>query len=81
MNNNINPAFSGTHTSRKKRNRVPLSCTICRKRRLRCDKQKPSCSNCCSLNISHLCHYMRQTWAENEAEWSEDDDIEFLRRK
>lgn len=81
MNNNINPAFSGTHTSRKKRNRVPLSCTICRKRRLRCDKQKPSCSNCCSLNISHLCHYMRQTWAENEEEWSEDDEIEFLRRK
>ena len=81
MNNNTDPAITGARASRKKRNRVPLSCTICRKRRLRCDKQKPSCSNCCLLNISHLCHYMRQTWAENEEEWLEDDEIGFLRRK
>ncbi|KAG0671423.1 hypothetical protein C6P45_000590 [Maudiozyma exigua] len=81
MNNTIDRRFSGQHTSRKKRNRIPLSCTICRKRRLKCDKQKPSCSNCCLLNISHLCHYMRQTWAENDEEWSENDEIEFLSRK
>lgn len=81
MNNTSDRRFSGPPISRKKRNRTPLSCTICRKRRLKCDKQKPSCSNCCLLNISHLCHYMRQTWAENDEEWSENDEIEFLRRK
>lgn len=67
--------------SRRRRNRVPLSCTICRKRRLRCDKQKPYCSNCKQLNIAHLCHYMRQIWASNDDMWSEDDEISFLKRK
>ncbi|CAB4254748.1 similar to Saccharomyces cerevisiae YLR256W HAP1 Zinc finger transcription factor involved in the complex regulation of gene expression in response to levels of heme and oxygen [Maudiozyma barnettii] len=68
-------------TSRKKRNRVPLSCTICRKRRLRCDKQKPYCSNCKLLNISHLCHYMKQLWADDKETWSEHDEISFLKIK
>ncbi|SMN19464.1 similar to Saccharomyces cerevisiae YLR256W HAP1 Zinc finger transcription factor involved in the complex regulation of gene expression in response to levels of heme and oxygen [Maudiozyma saulgeensis] len=73
--------ISSSATARKKRNRVPLSCTICRKRRLRCDKQKPFCANCQQLNISHLCHYMKQLWAEDREPWSENDEISFLKVK
>lgn len=41
----------------KKRNRVPLSCSVCRKRKSRCDRVKPVCGSCKLKSIAHLCFY------------------------
>lgn len=41
---------------KKKRNRVPTSCDQCRKRKLKCDRQKP-CSNCVKSQNQKLCKY------------------------
>ncbi|KAG7663543.1 uncharacterized protein J8A68_002927 [[Candida] subhashii] len=43
--------------SYKKRNRIPASCTICRKRKAKCDRQKPTCGACIKKSLSHLCFY------------------------
>lgn len=67
--------------SKVRRNRTPLSCTICRKRRLKCDKQRPFCFNCSQLNIAHLCHYMKQPWVDDNDNLSENDENYFLKRK
>lgn len=48
----------------RKRNRVPISCVICRRRKVKCDKQKPQCSNCIKNNVQHLCHYLEPKWAK-----------------
>lgn len=42
----------------KKRSRVrqPLSCSVCRKRKLKCDRARP-CGTCIKKSIVHLCHY------------------------
>ncbi|CDK27589.1 unnamed protein product [Kuraishia capsulata CBS 1993] len=50
--------------SRRKRNRVPMSCTICRRRKVKCDKRKPKCANCKKRGVQHLCHYLVPTWAK-----------------
>ncbi|CAN3376955.1 hypothetical protein DIURU_001727 [Diutina rugosa] len=41
----------------KKRNRVPASCSVCRKRKSKCDRVKPICGSCKKKSISHLCYY------------------------
>lgn len=48
----------------RRRNRVPISCVICRRRKVKCDKQKPQCSNCIKNNVQHLCHYLEPKWAK-----------------
>ena len=49
------------------RKRVPLSCLICKKRKVKCDKIKPACSGCQKNGVAHLCKYMEPEWArENE---------------
>lgn len=48
----------------RKRNRVPISCVICRRRKVKCDKQKPQCQNCIKNNVQHLCHYLEPVWAQ-----------------
>jgi heme activator protein 1 len=48
----------------RKRNRVPISCVICRRRKVKCDKQKPQCLNCIKNNVQHLCHYLEPKWAQ-----------------
>ncbi|KAH3900434.1 Hap1p SCDLUD_003415 [Saccharomycodes ludwigii] len=65
---------------KRKRNRVPLSCTICRKRKVKCDKTRPHCKQCEKTGMSHLCHYMEQSWAEEaEKELSKDVELKELR--
>lgn len=44
------------HKVKKTRNRVPTSCEYCRKRKLKCDRQKP-CSNCEKAKHPQLCIY------------------------
>lgn len=45
------PAGSNANVPKPKR----LACTICRKRKLRCDGVKPSCSTC--TRLGHACAY------------------------
>lgn len=47
----------------KARKRTPVSCHVCRKRKVKCDKGKPTCSNCERLGVSNLCKYDEPTWA------------------
>lgn len=54
--------------SLKKRNRIPSSCSVCRKRKSRCDRVKPVCGSCKQKSIAHLCIY------ENEKPGRFDDD-------
>lgn len=49
---------------RRRRNRVPISCTICRRRKVKCDKKKPQCTNCIKNGVAHLCHYLEPSWAK-----------------
>ncbi|SCV03710.1 LAMI_0H10330g1_1 [Lachancea mirantina] len=68
--------------SKRKRNRVPLSCTICRKRKVKCDKTRPHCQQCVKTGVAHLCHYMEQTWAEEaEKELSKESELKQLRER
>lgn len=67
---------------KRKRNRVPLSCTICRKRKVKCDKTRPHCNQCTKTGVAHLCHYMEQSWAEEaERELSKDTELKNLRER
>ncbi|KAI0461907.1 hypothetical protein LJB42_004511 [Komagataella kurtzmanii] len=49
---------------KRKRNRVPVSCTICRRRKVKCDKKKPICTNCKKNGVPHLCYYLEPSWAK-----------------
>ncbi|CAI7413385.1 BAD_collapsed_G0038060.mRNA.1.CDS.1 [Saccharomyces cerevisiae] len=67
---------------KRKRNRIPLSCTICRKRKVKCDKLRPHCQQCTKTGVAHLCHYMEQTWAEEaEKELLKDNELKKLRER
>lgn len=89
--NNINDNNTVTDSStsanekaktKRKRNRIPLSCTICRKRKVKCDKTRPYCQQCTKTGVSHLCHYMEQSWAEEaERELSKDLELKNLKEK
>ncbi|KAI1746799.1 fungal-specific transcription factor [Xylaria castorea] len=56
---NSPPADNSTHAIPRSNNNVPkpkrLACMLCRKRKLRCDGIKPSCSTCSRLG--HSCEY------------------------
>ncbi|CAH6719159.1 hypothetical protein CLIB1444_02S02256 [[Candida] jaroonii] len=52
-------------SSSKKRNRIPSSCSICRKRKSKCDRVKPVCGSCKKKSIAHLCYY--ETEKSNES--------------
>lgn len=54
--------------SRKQRNRVPISCLNCKKRKVKCDKVKPACGGCVKNQVAHLCHYIEPAWAETPTE-------------
>lgn len=41
----------------KKRNRIPASCSVCRRRKSKCDRIKPICGSCRKKSIAHLCYY------------------------
>ncbi|KAL3229130.1 Fungal specific transcription factor domain [Nakaseomyces bracarensis] len=82
-NNNSNVSTPGDSKKvKRKRNRVPLSCTICRRRKVKCDKSRPNCDQCVKTGVAHLCHYMEQAWAEEaEKEISRDMELKQLRSK
>ncbi len=44
---------------KKTRNRIPTSCEVCRKRKLKCDRRHP-CSNCVKYHSESLCKYAVQ---------------------
>ncbi|KAI0464419.1 hypothetical protein LJB42_002034 [Komagataella kurtzmanii] len=46
----------------KKRRRTPFSCLMCRKRKIKCDRRKPACSNCIKSNCSPKCLYEPTVW-------------------
>lgn len=83
-NEGSNNAASSTseNKQKRKRNRVPLSCTICRKRKVKCDKGRPHCQQCIKTGVAHLCHYMEQSWAEEaEKEISKESELKQLRER
>lgn len=41
----------------KKRPRTMTSCLVCRKRKSKCDRQRPICGSCRKKSIAHLCSY------------------------
>lgn len=41
----------------RKRQRIPASCSVCRKRKSKCDRIKPICGSCKKKSIAHLCYY------------------------
>lgn len=81
-NTSNNNSSSEKSKTKRKRNRIPLSCTICRKRKVKCDKTRPYCQQCTKTGVSHLCHYMEQSWAEEaERELSKDLELKNLKEK
>lgn len=47
----------------KKRDRKTISCTTCRKRKIKCDRDKPICGACKKNNVpTHLCVYDDTPW-------------------
>lgn len=52
----------------RKRNRVPISCIICRRRKVKCDKGKPKCQNCIKNGVEDKCHYIEPSWAKDPEE-------------
>ncbi|CAF3607195.1 unnamed protein product [Fusarium graminearum] len=49
--------FRATGTHKAARNRKPVSCTICQKRKSKCDREKPSCSACQKRGDPNACFY------------------------
>lgn len=48
---------------KRQRKRVPVSCLNCKKRKVRCDKQKP-CTGCVKNNVGDLCVYVEPEWVD-----------------
>lgn len=65
-----NNGGTGKDDSHKRRNRVPISCTICRRRKVKCSKERPVCKGCEKTGVGHLCHYIEPVWAQPVAEGS-----------
>lgn len=79
---------SKKQASTRKRNRVPISCTICRRRKVKCGKERPVCTACQRTGVAHLCHYIDPPWAQplsnSEIAYtdpSHDDGVEALKKK
>ncbi|ONH69800.1 Multidrug resistance regulator 1 [Cyberlindnera fabianii] len=51
-----------------RRARIPNSCILCRKRRIRCDKARPSCEQCGRRGVAHLCSYKDPAWMKEALE-------------
>lgn len=46
----------------KKRQRMSVVCLNCKARKIKCDKKRPSCTNCIKCNVGHLCRYEAPHW-------------------
>lgn len=49
------------------RKRVPISCLNCKRRKVKCDRQKPACGGCVKNGVGHLCEYLEPHWSGNGA--------------
>ncbi|GMF05483.1 unnamed protein product [Ambrosiozyma monospora] len=49
---------------------MPLSCTVCRKRKVKCDRGRPHCQVCEKYKVTHLCHYQEPSWANTNNDTS-----------
>ncbi|ODQ80770.1 hypothetical protein BABINDRAFT_160984 [Babjeviella inositovora NRRL Y-12698] len=49
----------------KKRTRIPTTCSVCRKRKLKCDRHKPYCQNCQENDSTALCRYAKHAWQKS----------------
>lgn len=56
-----------TEIPKKQRKRVPISCLICKKRKVKCDKGRPACGGCIKNGVAHLCEYMEPHWSKGGA--------------
>jgi hypothetical protein len=55
---NVGPSsMSSSKQAPHKRNRTQLSCTNCRQAKLKCDRQKPYCSQCEKKGRASLCSF------------------------
>ncbi|ODQ79493.1 hypothetical protein BABINDRAFT_161891 [Babjeviella inositovora NRRL Y-12698] len=59
---------SDSAESKKSRNRVPTSCSVCRRRKMKCDKQRPHCGACIETGYAELCIYESQPWEKSLAQ-------------
>lgn len=57
--------LGNTALKQKQRNRVPVSCLICKRRKVKCDKAKPACGGCIKNGVPHLCEYVEPVWSNN----------------
>ncbi|KAL7666458.1 Zn(2)-C6 fungal-type domain-containing protein [[Candida] zeylanoides] len=53
--------------SKRKRLRVPVSCLVCKRRKVKCDKVKPACGGCVKNGVPHLCEYVDPYWSNRQA--------------
>lgn len=47
---------------KKNRVRIPKSCSICRIKKIKCDRKTPFCGSCSENNTEHLCKYDQTAW-------------------
>ncbi|QPG74449.1 hypothetical protein FOA43_001778 [Brettanomyces nanus] len=45
-----------------RRHRLALSCSICRQRKVKCDRERPHCKACERYHVTHLCSYDEPSW-------------------
>lgn len=72
------------HFPKKKRQRTTVVCTNCKKRKIKCDRKRPACSNCSVANVAEYCQYVQPNWAlENNDEPKSNNDmkLEFLTKQ
>ncbi|KAG7746414.1 hypothetical protein KL912_004345 [Ogataea haglerorum] len=73
MSSTENTAETRDARPKAKRNRLPLSCTICRKRKVKvsigcrsanpqCDRGRPHCKVCEKYKVAYLCSYQDSSW-------------------
>ncbi|KAL6946481.1 hypothetical protein ACO0RG_000634 [Hanseniaspora osmophila] len=48
---------------KRKRRRTTVVCLNCKKRKIKCDRKKPACSNCVESNAAAFCFYVHPEWA------------------
>lgn len=50
---------------KKPRIRIPTSCSSCRSKKIKCDRKRPSCSQCINKDNGECCKYEIQRWPKN----------------
>lgn len=66
---------------RKARARIPISCYMCRKRKTKCDKNKPFCSSCITFGNTDLCTYEKHPWLSMDHDLETQKELDELRDK